>query len=127
MMPVDCFRRHRSSISLQRLEQGIDIVTGESGGNLAVSVVEAGSEILLAALKLADAFFDSAGGDQVIDHDLFILTDAAGAVGGLFFDGGIPPRIVVDDGIGGGQSQAAPTGFEALIVCGIPFVVRSMA
>ena len=41
------------------------------------------------------------------------LIDGDGAVGGLHFDGGIPPRIEVDDVIGGGQVQAHAARFEA--------------
>ena len=36
-----------------------------------------------------------------------------GAVGGLIFDCRVPPRVVVDDGVGGGEVEADATGFEA--------------
>ena len=36
-----------------------------------------------------------------------------GTVGGLGFDGGIPPRVVVDHGIGGGEVEADAASLEA--------------
>jgi len=36
-----------------------------------------------------------------------------GAVGGLVFDRRVPPRVVVDDGVGGGQVEADAAGFQA--------------
>ena len=35
-----------------------------------------------------------------------------GAVGGLGFGGGIPPRVEVDDGVGAGEVEAGAAGFE---------------
>src|SRR5690606_20078931 len=52
---------------------------------------------------LLDGVFD----DQSVDQDGFVLPDAVGAIGGLVFDGGIPPRIVVDDGIRLGEGETA--------------------
>ena len=47
-----------------------------------------------------------------MDEDIAFLADAEGAVGGLIFDGGIPPSIEVEDVTGGGQVEAGAPGFE---------------
>ena len=57
-------------------------------------------------------FFDGVLGDEVIDGDILLLPDAVGAVGGLLFDDGIPPRVEVDDIVGTGQVEPQSTGFE---------------
>ena len=36
-----------------------------------------------------------------------------GAIGGLRLDRGIPPRIEMNDGVGGGEIQADDTSFQA--------------
>jgi hypothetical protein len=41
------------------------------------------------------------------------LANAVGAVGGLGFHGRVPPRVVVDDGVGLRQVQAHATGLQA--------------
>ena len=43
---------------------------------------------------------------EPVGRDDLGLTDAVGAVGRLVFDGGVPPRVEVDDGVGRGQVQA---------------------
>ena len=53
-------------------------------------------------LEFQDAVFDGAGADEFVDEDGLGLADAVGAVGRLVLGGGVPPRIVVDDGVGGG-------------------------
>lgn len=63
-------------------------------------------------LELVDAVFDGAGADELVDEDGFVLADAVGAVGRLVFGGRIPPRVVVDDGVGGGEVEAGAAGFE---------------
>ncbi len=42
----------------------------------------------------------------------FGLADAVGAVGGLVFGGGVPPGVVVDDGVGGGEIEPGAAGLE---------------
>ena len=44
-----------------------------------------------------DAFLDGASGDEFVDEDIALLADAVGAVGGLVFDGGVPPAVEVND------------------------------
>lgn len=59
-----------------------------------------------------DFFFHGAGTDQLVARHDAILADAVSAVGGLGFDGGIPPRIHVDDGVGSGEIETGATRFE---------------
>jgi len=63
-------------------------------------------------LELVDAVFDGALTDELVDEDGFVLADAVGAVGGLVFGGGVPPGVVVDDGVGSGEVEAGAAGFE---------------
>ena len=70
-------------------------------------------ELLLLALEQLDLLLDRAGRDEPVGgHDLG-LADAVGAIGGLLLDGRVPPRIEVDDGVGGGEVEARAAGLEA--------------
>ena len=46
---------------------------------------------------LIDFFFEGVLGDEAVDEDVVLLTDAVGAVCRLRLYGGIPPKVVVDD------------------------------
>jgi hypothetical protein len=59
-----------------------------------------------------DGFLDGAARDQADDGDGAALADAVAAIGGLIFDGGVPPGIEVDDGVGGGEVEASAASFE---------------
>ena len=48
-----------------------------------------------------DFLFEGAFGNKAVDLDVALLADTEGAVGGLRFDGGVPPQIVMDDLRGG--------------------------
>ena len=63
-------------------------------------------------LKLVNAVLDGSVTDELVDEDGLVLTDAVGSVGGLVFGSGIPPRIVVDDAVSGGEVKAGSAGFE---------------
>ena len=63
-------------------------------------------------LVLMNAVLDGAGADELVDEDGFVLADAVGAVGCLGFCGGVPPGVVVDDAVGGGEVEAGAAGFE---------------
>ena len=76
-------------------------------------IEQRGGQRGFAVLELEDALLDGVFGDQLIDEDVLLLADAMRAIGGLAFDGGIPPRIVVDDRIGGGEIEPGAAGFEA--------------
>lgn len=63
-------------------------------------------------LEAVDAFFDGVEAEEFVDEDGFVLADAVGAVGGLGFGGGVPPGVVVDYGVCGGEVEAGAAGFE---------------
>ena len=65
-----------------------------------------------AFLHFLEALFDGAFADEFVDEDGFVLADAVGAVGGLVFGGGVPPRVVVNDGVGVGEGESGASGFE---------------
>src|SRR5690625_2287371 len=43
----------------------------------------------------------------------FVLPNAVSAVGGLLFSSDVPPRIILDHGVGGGEGESGAAGFEA--------------
>src|SRR6056297_1919119 len=71
------------------------------------------SQFPLARLQRQDFFFHRAFGDQLVDEYRLVLADSVGAIGGLVFDGRIPPRVVVDDSVGLDQVQPHAAGLEA--------------
>ena len=44
-----------------------------------------------------DFLFECALGDKAVNLYVALLTDTEGAIGGLRFDGWVPPQIVMDD------------------------------
>ena len=50
--------------------------------------------------------------DQVIHEYGAVLSQAMGSIGGLVFDGRIPPGIEEEDMIGGSEVEAEPTGAQ---------------
>ena len=65
-------------------------------------------------LQLQDFFFDGVAADEFVGGHDTGLADAVGAVGGLGFDGGVPPGIEVDDGVDGGEIEANAPVFELI-------------
>jgi len=63
-------------------------------------------------LQPQDFILDCVAGDQLVGSDDTCLPDAMGAVGGLRLDRGIPPRIEMDHGVGGGEIQADAASFQ---------------
>ena len=63
-------------------------------------------------MELLDSFFHGIGADQFVHEDGFGLADAVSAVGGLGFGGGVPPGIIVDDGVRRGEIETGAAGFE---------------
>ena len=61
---------------------------------------------------LIDLFFEGVLGDETVDEDVVLLSDAVGAVCRLRLYGGIPPEVVVDDMGGGGEVEAGAGGFQ---------------
>ena len=73
---------------------------------------QARGEFGFVLLELVDALFDGVLSEEFVDEDGFVLADAVGPVGGLGLGGGVPPGVVVDDGVGGGEVEAGAAGFE---------------
>ena len=63
-------------------------------------------------LEFVDAFFDGFLAEELVDEDRLVLAYAIGAVCRLRFGGRVPPRIVVDHCIGGGEVQAGAACFQ---------------
>ena len=63
---------------------------------------EAVGEVAFCRVEGEDFVFDRTACDESINRDGAKLAHAVGSVGGLVFDGGIPPRIHVQYIVGGG-------------------------
>ena len=64
--------------------------------------------------RIADnpTLLDGARRDEAVDGDGLVLPDAVGAVGGLVFDGRVPPRVEVHHGVRPREVETDATGFE---------------
>ncbi len=102
-------RYHRSPHGCQ---EQIDVFLAQAEATT-IAAVENGGEFLLACLQLQNTGFDGIFRDEFVDEDGLVLTDAVGAVGGLAFNGRVPPGIVMNHGVGGGQVEADASGLEA--------------
>ena len=71
------------------------------------------SQIGFFLLQSEDFFFNAASDDQFVDKHFFGLAKTMRTVGGLIFNGRVPPRIIVDDSISGSQIQPGTAGFQA--------------
>jgi hypothetical protein len=74
----------------------------------------------LALLQREDALLDGVLRDEAVDDHRLVLADAVGAVGGLIFDGGVPPRVEQEDVVGGGEVEAGAAGLERESITGGP-------
>src|SRR6476660_2408810 len=93
-------------------EQLFEFFSGETGHERLLAVdggVDRGAFFFLQA---QDFFFDRVAGNQLVGGDDAGLPDAMGAVGGLRLDRWIPPRIEMNDGVGGGKIQADAASFQ---------------
>lgn len=94
-------------------KEEVDVLGLEVEGAAGTVLKEGLDQFAFSFLELIHTFLDGADGEEAIDEDGFFLTDAMGAVHGLGFDGRVPPGIVKDDGIGGGQVESRSAGLEA--------------
>ena len=76
------------------------------------AVEHARDERTLGAVQREDLLLDGAARDEPVDRDRLVLADAVRAIGGLIFDGGVPPRIEVDHVVGAGEVDAGAAGLE---------------
>lgn len=72
-----------------------------------------GSDSILFLLEHENPFFDGAVGVEVVNEDVFGLSDAMSTISGLVFDGSIPPRVEEDDVIGRGDIETNAAGVQA--------------
>src|SRR6185312_16370499 len=114
------FRAYRAVLRLRPDRSPPASVSGEQRQQVGLgqprrrgAVAEGGvHQRALAVLEREDPLLDGVGGDQAIDEDRPGLTDAMGPIGGLGFDGGVPPGVAEEDVVGGGQVEAAAAGLE---------------
>src|ERR1700730_15642639 len=99
-------------LSPERLEEALDVAGFSAGAGAARGVVNSCGERFLALLQFEHALFDCPLRDELVDEDGLVLADAVGAVGRLVLDGRVPPRVVMDDRVGGGQIEAGAASLE---------------
>lgn len=63
-------------------------------------------QALFALDHLVNHLFQRACGDEFMHLDVALLADAEGAIGGLIFNGWIPPAVEVENVVGARQIQA---------------------
>ena len=66
----------------------------------------------LGFLQFENLLFHRVLADELVGEDLTGLTDTVGTVCGLTFHCGVPPRVVVDNVVGGGQVEARAASLE---------------
>ena len=93
-------------------EKVAEVGKGEFGGGGVAGFEDVGEEGAFLGVERQDFLFHRAGADEFGARHGAGLANAMGAVGGLSFGGGIPPRIEVDHGVGAGEIEAGAAGFE---------------
>ena len=93
-------------------EEIAEVGKGEFGGGGVAGFEDVGEEGAFLGLERQNFFFHRAGADEFVARHGAGLANAMGAVGGLRFGGGIPPRVEVDHGVGAGEVEAGAAGFE---------------
>src|SRR5438876_376995 len=88
-------------------KQKPEIIQREHAGEVVFTEDVFGKGALL-LLKLSNFFFDALLHEQTVGDHVARLADAMGAVDGLGFDGGIPPRIVEHDVARRGEVETEP-------------------
>src|SRR5271170_3539845 len=97
----------------ERREQALYVGGIEQRPGGIARIENAGSQGALALLQLDYALLDRALGYQLVDEHRLALTDAVRPIGSLVFHRGVPPGIIVDHGIGGGQVEPGAAGTQA--------------
>jgi hypothetical protein len=96
-----------------RREQFLDVRLGELQRAAVRGIQHRGHQGALAVLQHLHLLLDGAERDQAVHEDVPILTDAVRAVGRLILHRRVPPGIVMDHRVGGGEVQPDPTGLQA--------------
>src|SRR6187431_146371 len=95
-----------------RVGQELDELVGSDASNGIAVVEQRARELSLRGVHFDDTLFDAVLGDETVNGDRSLLTDAVGAIGGLCLHRGVPPRIEVNYVVCGGQIEPEPAGFE---------------
>lgn len=90
------------AFDLAQADQGDEFIGTESSCAIC-SVEDSGDEFTFIFVECEDLLFDGIFGDQSVDGHGPELAESVGTVGGLVFDGWVPPRVHMDDVIGGGE------------------------
>ena len=90
------------SFDLAQSDQG-DQFIGTEFSCAICSVEDSGDEFSFIFVEGEDLLFDGIFGDQSVNGHGAELAESVGSVGGLVFDGWVPPGVHVDDVIGGGE------------------------
>ena len=99
------------AFDLAQADQGDEFIGPES--TCAIGAVEdSGDEFSFIFVEREDLLFDGIFGDQSVDGHGAELAESVGSVGGLVFDGWVPPWVHVDDVIGGGEVESGAPCFE---------------
>ena len=99
------------SFDLAQADQG-DQFIGTEFSCAICSVEDSGDEFSFIFVEGEDLLFDGIFGDQSINGHGAELAESVGSVGGLVFDGWVPPGVHVDDVIGGREVQTGAPCFE---------------
>ena len=94
-------------------EQVLYLIPRESAGELLFAAEHGVDDFAFALLKLKNLLLDRVARDELVAGDDPCLPDSMRAVGGLIFDGGIPPRIEVNHGVCSGKVQTYATRLKA--------------
>src|SRR6516165_5409284 len=113
------------SISAERLKQALDIGRVKRRGGIAAGLVDPRGQRLFALLQFEHALFDRTLRHELVDEDRLVLADAVGAVGRLVLDRRVPPGIIMNDGVGGGQIEAGAAGRPRRAAAASPLGVRA--
>ena len=96
----------------KRAENGLKIFRGDLNV-LRLSRGQHGAcQVGFALLQFLDFLLQSSFCDQFVNEYRFILSYTPCTVRCLIFNSGVPPGIIVDDGIGCGQVQTDAAGFQ---------------
>ena len=93
-------------------EQRVDVIVAQasqrafSGAGVLCRIHDRCGELALLALERGDLLLDGSARDEPHHGHGLRLTHAMRAIGRLILDRRVPPRIAVNDGIGGGEGEA---------------------
>ena len=105
-------RGHGRDLVVIEGEETCQVVHGEAAQDAFFGGDDGVGEGLLLLLELEDLLLDGVLGDEADDVHALLLADAVRAVGGLVLDALVPPRVVMDDGVGAGEVETDAASFQ---------------